>query len=86
MKDKEIETVYCIAYALTQGIFTVEGSEKENGRFMCPDRHYQSFAKSGWTRCPKEAIQMAEKLRKKKIASLHKQIERVQKMELKVPE
>lgn len=87
MSDKEnTETVYCIAYALTQGIFTIEGYEKEGGRFMCPDRYYQSFANSNWTRCPEEAIRMAEKLRKKKIASLHKHIERVQKVEFKVPE
>ncbi len=86
-KDKEkTETVYCLKYALTQGIFTIKGYELDSGSFMATSRYYQSFSSSNWTRCPKEAIHMAETLRKKKITLLRKQIVRLQAVEFKVPE
>ena len=82
---RETETVYCVKYVLSQGIFIIEGYEIGN-RFMCPSRLNQSFSSSEWTRCPKEAIHMAERLREKKIVSLRKQIGRVREVEFKVPE
>lgn len=80
------EKVYALTYALTQGIFLVEGYEKDNGGFCCPARHYQHFTRKEWTRCPKEALEMAETMREKKIASLLKHMVRVRSVKFKVPD
>lgn len=75
--------VYITKYALSQGIFEVDGEVSE----LFPDtfdaRGYLGYFHGDgkeWHRTRESAIKRAEEMRKKKIASLKKQIEKLEKM------
>ena len=78
--------VYITKYALTQGIFEVEGEvcggifgrmfdAEKNGYF-----HNHPYGIDEWHRTRASAVRTAEQMRQKKIASLEKQIEKLKKM------
>lgn len=73
--NADLQTVWCVKYALTRGVFEVQGEFSSGGRFFMLDgyqwtvlhsRHY-CFTLS-------DALIAAEKLRAAKISSLKKQI------------
>ncbi len=74
-------TAWITKYLFTQGIFstTVEGCDdkmvKEAGSSLC------YYHKDEWHRTREEAVRHAEKMRKKKIASLKKSIEKIKKLD-----
>lgn len=53
--------------------------------FAAPARGHQYFHKKEWTRCPEKALEIAETMREKKIASLLKHMVRVRSVEFTVP-
>lgn len=77
--------VYITKYALTQGIIEID-IEKirnfsiiEDKDMLCfNDGHPVYFHKGEWCRSKEEAIQDAEKKREKKVASLRKQLEKLE--------
>lgn len=77
MRETYIQ-VWCVKYALTQGIFPVVGCETEGGRFTVPKQYYQSLGKNDWTRTLASAKEAAEEKRLKKIVSLRKQLEKLE--------
>lgn len=75
--------VWVTKYALTKGIF--EDDVEISGDFphlaqSSPTKYYHGEGKE-WHRTKIEAIQRAEEMRKKKVRSLKKQIEKLEKME-----
>lgn len=84
-----MDTVYVTKYALTKGIIKKRGTIEGN-HFFC-DAIYESYfnPKSGlpeWCLDEKTAIETAEKMRDKKIASLNKSIKSLKEMTFKVIE
>lgn len=85
----KVETeVWCVKYALTQGVFKINGFINEHGRFRCPFMYHQHFLTH---LSPKEfdltlegAMLKSEAMRKKKIASLRKQIAKLESLEIKL--
>ena len=75
--------VWITKYALTSGIFDVEAEQCVNidaVSYMLPDC-YRQYAYSGnWHKTFEAAVQRAEEMRAKKIASLKKQIEKLEKL------
>lgn len=74
---------YITKYALTSGIIQTEGEITSNGalfdmRASVPI-YYHGEGKE-WHRTKKEAIARAEEMRQKKIASLKKQIDKLERM------
>jgi hypothetical protein len=81
-------TAYVTAYALTMGIQKVEAlhcvSTDEN-MIVYPFDVGHSFAHDNeWHFTAEEAVARAEEMREKKIASLKKQIAKLEKLEFKV--
>ena len=75
--------VWIVKYALTKGLFEIEGKEfgvdgisQESTNWPT---HYHGEGIE-WCRTKEEAVQVAEKMRQKKIASLERQIEKLKKM------
>lgn len=75
---KQTIQVWCVKYALTQGISPVVGYEIEGGRFIMPKQYYQCLGKNDWARTLASAKEAAEEKRLKKIASLRKQLEKLE--------
>lgn len=77
---------YICKYWATQGIFPLEGEEREGGRFMArwPKGWFQSFSKHEWATGTAEAIEKAKSLREKKLRSLQKQAQKLIALEIKV--
>lgn len=82
--------VYVTKYALTQGIFTLEGmvntEVRPDGTMFCPDKsegYQMSMFKPDWHETWEEALAHAEKMREKKIASLRKQMAKLEGMTFK---
>lgn len=85
MSNEPME-VWCVKYALTQGIFKVGGVSNPDGkRFSCgADRYHQQLGPYEWASNLETAKIMAEEMRKKKVASLEKQIEKARSQDIKV--
>lgn len=69
-------------YALTRGIR--KATLKVDGAGYASERPFSFLGfsgKSGWARTKEEAVKQAEAMRKKKIASLKKQIAKLEKLE-----
>ena len=75
--------VWIIKYALTKGIFEIEGEEFGNGDIsqesVFGPKFYHGEGKE-LCRTKEEAVQVAKRMRQKKIESLERQIERLKKM------
>lgn len=75
--------VWITKYALTTGIYEIEAEITENGSAYDMHASLPTFyCKEGkdWHRTKEDAIQRAEAMRQKKIASLKKQIEKLEKV------
>jgi len=79
-KDGPIATRWITKYALTSGILEYETSISGigDGGMICAENSYQCFHKPYWHDTEVEALAHADQLRLKKIASLKKQIERLE--------
>lgn len=73
---------YITKYALTKGILEKEAEECGNGMIATREKWNAYFHGEGkeWHRTKEEAIKRAEEMRKKKICSLEKQIEKLERM------
>ena len=73
--------VWITKYALSQGIFAVEGDPVGDGLFRPAGEwhHYHGEGKE-WHRTLESAVARAEEMRKAKIASLAKQIRKLDKL------
>lgn len=75
--------VWIAKYALTKGIFEMDvESQSEDGKSVYGKAWNQCFYGQGveWCETKSAAIARAEEMRKKKIASLKKQIEKLENM------
>jgi hypothetical protein len=78
-----METVYCVKYALTTGIFKVVGKTTSDGYFS--ERGESGWptglilSRNDWARSWDEAVLAAEKKLDKKIKSLEKQLIKLRK-------
>lgn len=75
--------IFITKYALTGGIRQIEANEediKEDGTIFTKENGLPVFIrKSEWVNTKKEALEVAEEMRKKKIAALKKKIEKLEK-------
>lgn len=80
--------VYVVKYALTQGIRVVEGevSDVVAGRLYVTASVHAYFSNDEWTTCPVKALERAEHKRQKRIASLKKQLAKMERLTFTVPE
>jgi len=71
-------------YALTSGIFSVEAEVCSTSPTMIHEQKAKMMSsfyhKPHWHNTKEEAIVQAEKMRKKKVASLEKQLNKIRKM------
>lgn len=73
--------VYITKYALTKGILEKEVEDCGNGMVRENENHFPTYYHgTDWHKDKQSAIDKAEEMRKKKIASLKKQIEKLEKM------
>jgi len=72
--------VFISKYALTRGIYEEKGaiSKIDEFRFYAKDSFHDGFSKDEWHKTRGEAVARAEEMRKKKLASLHKQISKLE--------
>lgn len=77
--------VWITKYALTSGILEKEAEVCTDNMISVKDTGYYTvyFHGNEWHKSRESAIAKAEEMRKKKIASLKKQIEKLEKMEFK---
>ena len=69
--------VYITKYALTRGILETDGATVEGIPSMA-ETNFGYFHGDDWHETKEEAIKRAEEMRTKKIASLRKQIEKLE--------
>ena len=77
--------VWITKYALTQGIFEIEAEECGMGfpgMIQTKEEYPSYYHKEGkdWHRSKESAIKRAEEMRQKKISSLKKKLEKLEKM------
>lgn len=73
--------VYLIRYALSSGIERIEGEIADGGYFSTKvNGMFQCYPKGDWALTEEEAAHKAGIKRDKKIASLKKQIEKLEKL------
>lgn len=79
--------VYVVKYALTQGIRVVEGevSDVVLGRLYVTSSVHAYFSKDEWTTSPEKALQRAENKRQKRITSLRRQLDKMERLTFVVP-
>ena len=82
-------TVWCVKYAITEGIIPFEGHYLESGNFYGKrsdsERSYPMvLGKNDFRETLEQAKQAAEEVRARKIASLEKQLAKVRSMSIKV--
>jgi hypothetical protein len=82
-----METVYCVKYALTIGIFKVVGKPTSDGYFSEKGEDGRRLTglflgRNDWVRSWDEAVIAAEKKLDKKITSLEKQLIKLRKIKL----
>lgn len=78
--------VWITKYALTKGILEKECEDRGNGAVKEAENRFPIYYhREGdeWHRTKESAIKKAEEMRQKKIASLKKQIEKLEKMRFK---
>lgn len=81
MKRDDV-VAYVTKYALTQGILKISGRVSASGYFYGNGAYFElQVNPSNWTLDKCLAIERAEKMRDKKIASLKRQIARLQKLD-----
>lgn len=84
MFEKIIFTAWITKYALTRGVYKLEveqAADGQDGKYVYGrDRYSQQFVGEGkeWHRTPEAALQRADDMRKEKIASLRKQIKKLE--------
>lgn len=76
--------VYITKYALTQGIYEAEAEECSgfNGMIKIDGEYPEYYHREGrdWCRTKEDAVKRAEEMREKRILSLKKQIEKLEKL------
>jgi hypothetical protein len=79
---------YVTKYALTTGILAVEAEECGDDMIRCSGRFHQYFHREGrdWHRTFDAALAKATEMRDEKIASLRKQIGRLERIAFSKPE
>ena len=83
--SEEYVTGYVTKYALTEGIIKTEGAVSEYGTLYYPGGLFY-VGKNHWTTSEHDAFIKAEKMRRAKILSLEKQIDRLRGLEIRVVE
>jgi len=79
--------IYVTQYACSEAIRLVEGAEISPSRFRYKWKWYTQIAeKDAWFKTEKEALVDAEDRRQKRLASLRKQIEKLEKRVFKIKE
>lgn len=78
--DRERITAWITKYALTKGIQEVEGKTDGDGYLSYGKYDYNHAFRKEWYRTREAAIKRAEEMRLKKIASLKKQLKKLEKM------
>jgi hypothetical protein len=74
-------TVYITKYALSQGILTAEAKEcSQTGMVNCVDLGIFHGYDKNWTDSKEKALEIAKEMKQKKIASLQKQIRKLEKL------
>src|SRR5690242_10964382 len=75
--------IWVTMYALTNGIQEYQAEMQEDGTVMVRDPGYLStyFHKGQWHKTREAAVERAEEMRRKRIASLKQQIDRLERME-----
>ena len=86
---KELIQVWCIKYALTQGIFQLSGEILDGGYFSevrnSSGYHFGHFLnKKEYCLSLEDAQAAAEAMRQRKIKSLEKQLEKLKKTEIAI--
>lgn len=78
---------YITKYALTAGIKLKEGEpyEGDQDRFSVAG-DWSSYSRSDWHEDPETALRQAEHMRAQRLASLRRQIAKLEKLVFKVPE
>ncbi len=77
----ETTKIFIVKYALTEGIFIVDATERAGNMYSSPST--QGFGTLYWHKneyalTVEEAIARAEELRKKKLKSLRKQLDKLE--------
>lgn len=88
-EKQKTETVYCIKYALTQGIIRVSGSAiPGSDAFMRRDTGVPTsyLKKNEWARNGNEALELARDMRQRKIKSIEKQRDKLLQMGFELPD
>ena len=85
--ERNTETVYCVKYALTQGIIQVSGSaELDSEGFMRTDNGMtQYLSRNEWSRNGEEALELATAMKHKKIRSIQKQRDKLLQLGFELP-
>lgn len=73
--------VWISKYALSKGIYAEEVSEEREGVVRSSDWAWLYVEGKQWHRTPEDALRRAEEMRVAKLASLRKQIAKVEKMD-----
>lgn len=83
---KELQTVWCVRYALTSGLFELKGHITSGGYFSedCGGKIGYFLNKSDYRLTLEDAKAAAEELRKRKIKSLERQLAKVATQQIKV--
>lgn len=83
-----IPKVWITKYALTQGVYVVENAELcgDTNKMIAyrPGEYLQHVHKPHWHETEAEALKHAENMRKQRLASLKKQIEKLKSKKIKV--
>ena len=83
MNANELKTYWITKYALTQGIFTIQGQIIEDTPTMIKDTNAKLnpyYFKPFWHDTPEDAIKHAELMRLKKFESINKTIAKLKKI------
>lgn len=83
---KELQTVWCIKYALTTGIYELKGHITADGYFSedSGSKPGHFLGKNDYQLTLEKALVAAEELRKRKIKSLEKQLAKVMTQQIKI--
>jgi hypothetical protein len=87
MADQTQLTVFCTKYALSSGIFSLSGSVTPDGYFIAyrgRDRYF--LGKREWHLTKADALADFERRRAGKIASMRKQLERLESLKPSISE
>lgn len=79
MENKKLTKVFLVKYCLTDGILTeAEGVVDEDGKSVRVKGYYNGFYGKDWSLDKETATKMAKEKQKKKIATLQKQIKKIE--------